>query len=159
MINRIFFFWILSPMKREAAFSVVAYDNYQYLHQAASRCMGGMQSNLIVFGISYCGWWLPEVGHAFVYIIIIPIGYVFMFWLGGCILSNHAGMILSFLYWKFHNNKGLSCVWISFLVNDLRWSQQHIQHKEESLEVREGIFLLLNCSIHGVLPLCMNGQY
>ena len=39
-------------MKREAAFSVVVYDNYQYLHQAASRFMGGMQSNLIVFGIN-----------------------------------------------------------------------------------------------------------
>ena len=40
-------------MKREAAFSVVVYDNYQYLHQAASRFMGGgMQSNLITFGIN-----------------------------------------------------------------------------------------------------------
>ena len=28
----------------------------------------------------------------------------------------------------------------------------HFKDKEESLEVREGIFLLLNCSIHGVLP-------
>ena len=28
-------------MKREVAFSVVVYDNYQYLHQAASRFMGG----------------------------------------------------------------------------------------------------------------------
>ena len=33
----------------------------------------------------------------------------------------------------------------------------HFKDKEESLEVREGIFLLLNCSIHGVLPLRMNG--
>ena len=40
------------PMKREVALSVVVYDNYQYLHQAASRFMGGMQSNLIVFGIN-----------------------------------------------------------------------------------------------------------
>ena len=42
-------------MKREAAFSVVVYDNYQYFYQAASRFMGGggeMQSNLIVFGIN-----------------------------------------------------------------------------------------------------------
>ena len=39
-------------MKREDALSVVVYDNYQYLHQAASRFMGGMQSNLIVFGIN-----------------------------------------------------------------------------------------------------------
>ena len=31
----------------------------------------------------------------------------------------------------------------------------HSKDKEESLEVREGIFPLLNCSIHGVLPLCM----
>ena len=57
MINRAFF---VEPsptptpsMKREAAaFSVVVYDNYQYLHQSASRFMGGMQSNLIVFGIN-----------------------------------------------------------------------------------------------------------
>ena len=43
-----------SPMKREVALSVVVYDNYQYLHQAASRFMGGggMQSNLIAFGIN-----------------------------------------------------------------------------------------------------------
>ena len=38
-------------MKRKVAFSVAVYDNYQYLHQAASRFMGGgMLSNLIVFG-------------------------------------------------------------------------------------------------------------
>ena len=29
------------PMKREAAFSVVVYDNYQYFDQVASRFMGG----------------------------------------------------------------------------------------------------------------------
>ena len=40
MINRTFFFWTPPPMKREVAFSVVVYDNYQYLHQAASRFMG-----------------------------------------------------------------------------------------------------------------------
>ena len=27
-------------MKQEATFAVVVYDNYQYLHQAASRFMG-----------------------------------------------------------------------------------------------------------------------
>ena len=31
------------------------------------------------------------------------------------------------------------------------------EHKKESLEVRVGIVRLLNGSIHGVLPLCMNG--
>ena len=41
-----------SPHEREVAFSVVVYDNYQYLHQTASRFMGGMQSNIIVFGIN-----------------------------------------------------------------------------------------------------------
>ena len=48
------FFEPFPPMKREAAFSLVVHDNYQYLHQAASRFMGGggMQSNLIVFGIN-----------------------------------------------------------------------------------------------------------
>ena len=41
-------------MKQEATFSVVVYDNYRYFHQAASRFMGGggMQSNLIGFGIN-----------------------------------------------------------------------------------------------------------
>ena len=34
----------------------------------------------------------------------------------------------------------------------------HFKDKEESLEIREGIFLLLNCSIRGALPLYMNGQ-
>ena len=47
-------------MKREVTLSVVVYDNYQYLHQAASRFMGGggMQSNLnlIVFGINELLW-------------------------------------------------------------------------------------------------------
>ena len=41
MINRTFFFEPFPPMKREAAFSVVVCDNYQYFHQAASRFMGG----------------------------------------------------------------------------------------------------------------------
>ena len=63
IINRTFFFWNLShPMKQEVAFSVVVYHNYQYLHQAISRFMGGMQSNLIVWVlITYCGWWLSQV--------------------------------------------------------------------------------------------------
>ena len=51
MIIRTFFFWTL-PRKREVALSVVVYDNYQYLHQAVSRFMEGMQSNFIVFGIN-----------------------------------------------------------------------------------------------------------
>ena len=41
MMNRIFFEPFPPPMKREVAFSVVVYDNYQYLHQAASRFMWG----------------------------------------------------------------------------------------------------------------------
>ena len=51
MINGISFFEPSPlPMKREVALSVVVYDSYQYLHQAASRIMEGMQSNLFVFG-------------------------------------------------------------------------------------------------------------
>ena len=53
MINGTFLFLNPSPpMKREVALSVVIYDNDQYLHQAASHFMGGMQSNLVVFGIN-----------------------------------------------------------------------------------------------------------
>ena len=32
--------FLIGNMKREVAFSVVVYDNYQYLHQAASRFIG-----------------------------------------------------------------------------------------------------------------------
>ena len=47
-------------MKREAAFSVVVYDNYQNLHQAASRFMGG---NAVKFN---CFWYkLATVGDDF----------------------------------------------------------------------------------------------
>ena len=48
---------------------------------------------------------------------IIPTGYVLMFWLGGCILSNQTGMILSSLYWKFHNNEGLSLYCVNLLLS------------------------------------------
>ena len=44
-----------APMKREIALSVVVYDNYQYLHQAASRFMGEC-SQIFVFGINYLLW-------------------------------------------------------------------------------------------------------
>ena len=45
--------WIFKTYFIIEPFSVVVYDNYQYIHQAASRFMGGgMQSNLIVFGIN-----------------------------------------------------------------------------------------------------------
>ena len=92
------------------------------------------QIQLFLVLISYCGWWLLQVtatsctcfGHsshfvAKIYIhhyVTIPLVYVLMFWLGGCILSwllNYTGMILSSLYWKFHHNEGLS-LWISFWV-------------------------------------------
>ena len=53
--------------------------------------------------------------------VIIPIVYVLMFWLWGCMLSwllNYTGIILSSLYWKFHHNaKVYPCsVWLSFWV-------------------------------------------
>ena len=41
-----------SPQEAKSRFLMVVYDKYQYLHQAASHFMGGMQSNLIVFGIN-----------------------------------------------------------------------------------------------------------
>ena len=48
-------------MKREAPFSVVVYDNYQYLHQAASRFMGG--GDAVKFN---CFWFeLATVGDDF----------------------------------------------------------------------------------------------
>ena len=52
----------------------------------------------------------------------------------------------------------LCSVWI-FSIEQMTWDDHNtaFEHKEESLEVRAGIFLLLNCSIHGMLPLCMNG--
>ena len=51
-------------MKREAAFSVVVYDNYQYLHQAASRFMGGMKSNLTFFGINQLLWVMTSTSNS-----------------------------------------------------------------------------------------------
>ena len=54
MINRIFFFEPFPPMKREADFSVVVYGNYQYLHQAASRFMGGNAVMAVKFN---CFWY------------------------------------------------------------------------------------------------------
>ena len=90
--------------------------------------MGGECSQIWLFLvlISYCGWWLSQItvrsricfGHSSHFVaqiythhyVIIPIGYVLMCWIRGCILSNRTGMILSSLYWNFQNNKGLSLV-------------------------------------------------
>ena len=64
-------------MNREVALSVVISDNYQYLHQAASRFMGGMQSNLIVFDINYLLWVMistsKQLGHAFVLVTVVTL--------------------------------------------------------------------------------------
>ena len=49
-------------MKQEVAFSVVVFDNYQYLHQAASRFMGE-GGNAVKFN---CFWnYLATVGDGF----------------------------------------------------------------------------------------------
>ena len=45
------FFEPIPPLKREVALSVLVYDNYQYLHQAASLFMGG---NAVKFN---CFWY------------------------------------------------------------------------------------------------------
>ena len=47
MINGPFFFWTLPPPEAEVASSVVVYDNYQYLPQAASFFMGGGECSQI----------------------------------------------------------------------------------------------------------------
>ena len=39
--------------------------------------------------------------------VIIPVGYVLMYWIRGCILPKCTGMIPSSLYLKFQNNEGL----------------------------------------------------
>ena len=140
-------------MKREVAFSVIVYDNYQYLHQAASRFMGGCsQISLFLVLISYCGWWLPQVtarscicfGHSSHFVAqiythhLIPVGYVLLelegvyyrtaqvwFW----VPCTESSMTM----------KGCLCsVWIFFWVNDLRWSQKYIQTQRGVLGSQSG---------------------
>ena len=174
MINRTFLFWTLPPMKREVAFSVVVYDYYQYLHQAASHFMGGGEySQIYLFLVlsRYCGWqatarscicfgpsshFVAEIyTHHYV---IIPIGYVLMHWIGGSILSTaHTWFWVPCIESSITMEVWHCSVWIFFSVNDLRWSQQCIRTQRGVLWSQSGNQSSLNCSIHGVLPLCMNG--
>ena len=137
---------------------------------------GCSQIWLFLVLISYCEWWFPQVtarscisfGHTshFVtqiytnYYVVIPIGYVLMYWIGGSILSTtHAWFWVPCIESSITMKGCHYSMWIFFWV--MIWDNHNNapKHEEESLGVREGIFLLLNCSIHGVLPLCMNGQY